>query len=84
MTGNAIRIACENLLDQMRKADGSYRTYDEMKADGKETKVTGKFVMSEATSCDENGQGRPFMVYQYGLFMAEVTVEIATGKNQSR
>lgn len=82
MTGNAIRIACENLLDQMRKADGSYRTYDEMKADGKETKVTGKFVMSEATSCDENGQGRPFMVYQYGLFMAEVTVEIATGKTK--
>ena len=82
MVGNAIKIACENLLTEMRKSDGSYRTYDEMKIDGKNTKAVGKFAMSDAAGCDANGQGRPFMVYEYGLFMAEVTVETATGKTK--
>ena len=34
MTGNACRLAAENLLAAMRKEDGSYRSYDEMVAEG--------------------------------------------------
>ena len=33
MAGNAIKVACELLLDAMRKPDGSFRTYDEMVAE---------------------------------------------------
>ena len=39
MTGNACRLAAENLLAAMKKDDGTYRTYDEMVAEGIETKV---------------------------------------------
>ena len=28
LTGNATRVACENLLAALKKADGTYRTYD--------------------------------------------------------
>ena len=33
MVGNAIVDSCKKLLDAMRKADGTYRTYDEMIAE---------------------------------------------------
>jgi aldehyde oxidoreductase len=33
------------------------------------------------TNCDlKTSQGSPFAVYMYGMFMAEVAVEAATGK----
>jgi len=33
VVGNSIKNACENLIESMRKSDGSLRTYDEMVAD---------------------------------------------------
>ena len=39
LTGNATRVACENLLEGMKKEDGTYRTYDEMVAEGKAIKI---------------------------------------------
>lgn len=80
MTGNAIKNGCEMLLNAMRKSDGSYRTYKEMKADNIPLKYSGKWTASMCTPCDENGQGNPFPVYMYGAFMAEVTVDTKTGK----
>lgn len=83
MVGNACRIAAENLLANMRKEDGTYRTYDEMKAEGIETKVLGQWV---ATFCAEHpidqatAQGDPFSVYMYALFLPEVCVDTETGK----
>ena len=83
MCGQAARIACENLLTAMKKEDGSYRTYDEMKADGLETKVQGQWV---ATYCADHpvdqatSQGEPFSVYMYTLFLPEVCVDTETGK----
>lgn len=82
MTGNAIKNGCDMLLNAMRKADGSYRTYDEMKAENIPLRYDGKWAASMCTPCDENGQGNPFPVYMYGVFMAEVTVDTATGKTQ--
>ncbi len=82
MTGNAIKNGCEMLLKAMRKPDGSFRTYDEMKAENIPLKYSGKWTASMCTPCDENGQGSPFPVYMYGVFMAEVAVDTMTGKTQ--
>lgn len=83
MTGNACRLAAENLLAAMKKDDGTYRTYDEMIAEGIETKVLGQWV---ATACADRpidqatAQGDPFSVYMYTLFLPEVCVDTETGK----
>jgi aldehyde oxidoreductase len=80
MTGNAIKAGCELLLASMRKSDKkSYRTYAEMVKEKIPTKISGKWT-APATNCDANGQGKPFCCYMYGLFLAEVAVETATGK----
>lgn len=83
MTGNACRLAAENLLAAMKKDDDTYRTYDEMVAEGIETKVLGQWV---ATACADRpidqatAQGDPFSVYMYTLFLPEVCVDTETGK----
>ena len=79
VTGQAIRVGCEELLKAMKKANGSYRTYEEMQAEGLPTKVHGKWT-APAKDCDANGQGSPFCCYMYGVFLAEVAVDKATGK----
>ncbi len=83
MTGNACRLAAENLLAAMKKEDGAYRTYAEMVAEGIETKVLGQWV---TTYCAEHpidqatAQGDPFATYMYTLFLPEVCVDTKTGK----
>ena len=77
--GRAIKAACEILMNSMKKSDGSYYTYDEMVAKKIETRVRGAWS-APASDCDGNGQGSPFACYMYGVFLAEVAVEIATGK----
>ncbi|GAB1410588.1 molybdopterin-dependent oxidoreductase [Desulfovibrionales bacterium] len=77
--GQAIANACEQLVKAMTRADGSKRTYADMVAEKIETKYNGKWT-APANNCDENGQGSPFACYMYGLFMAEVAVELASGK----
>lgn len=79
MTGQATKNACETLIKAMTKPDGSFRSYEEMKAEGLDLRYTGSFT-APANNCDENGQGNPFCCYMYGVFMAEVAVETATGK----
>ena len=80
MTGNAIKNGCEKLLEAMRKPDGTFRTYDEMVAEKLPLKYAGKWTASMNTNCDANGQGNPFAIYMYGVFLAEVTVDTKTGK----
>jgi len=79
MVGQATRNACEQLVDAMRKSNGCFRTYEEMQAENLELRYHGKFT-APANDCDENGQGNPFCCYMYGLFMAEVAVDTASGK----
>ena len=80
LTGNATRVACENLLEGMRKEDGTYRTFDEMVAENKPLRYDGKWT-APCTACDvETGQGNPFPVYMYGVLVAEVEVDLTTGK----
>ncbi len=78
VTGRAIMAGCEALMDGMRKPDGTYRSYDEMKAEGLPLKYIGQWT-TPCTVCDENGRGEPFPVYMYGVFMAEVSVNTNTG-----
>ncbi len=79
MTGQAIKNGAEALVAAMKKPDGTYRTYAEMEAEKIPVRYTGKWT-APATNCDANSQGSPFSVYMYGVFMAEVAVEVATGK----
>ena len=81
MTGNAIRVACEQLVESMRKPEGGFYTYEEMKAEGRDVHQDGKWT-APVQGCGENCQGDPFACYMYGLFMAEVAVDVTTGKTK--
>jgi aldehyde oxidoreductase len=79
VVGNAVKAGCDLLVAAMKKADGTYRTYAEMVAEGIPVKYVGKWA-APCTACDENGQGNPFPTYMYGVFLAEVEVDTKTGK----
>jgi len=78
MVGGAIKNGCEQLIDAMRNGS-SFLTCQEMIDAGKELTYHGKWT-APASDCDENGQGSPFSCYMYGVCLAEVAVEVATGK----
>jgi aldehyde oxidoreductase len=79
--GNAIKNGCENLLAAMRKSDKKFRTYDEMVAEGLPLKYKGSWASSMNSNSDaKTAQGNPFAVYMYGINMAEVSVDIKSGK----
>ena len=79
-TGNATRVASEMLLNAMRKDDGTYRTYDEMVADNVPLVYDGNWVAAACTDCTpDTGQGDPFPIYMYEVFMPEVEVDMETG-----
>lgn len=79
VTGNAIKVACGMLLKAMDKGNGSFRSYDEMVAEKLHTKYQGSWT-TPATPCDtQTGKGEPFCIYMYGLFLAEVEVDVTTG-----
>ena len=82
MNGNAIIDAATKLMDAMRKDDGTYRTYDEMVAEEIPTEYVGTFSSAGFTSPmdPDTGQGRDFGTYIYGFAMAEVAVDMKTGK----
>jgi len=82
MCGNATRVACELLLKGIAKADGSFRTYQEMVAEKLPVYFEGSWT-APAKECDvTTGQGSPFAVYMYGAFLSQVEVDITTGKTQ--
>jgi aldehyde oxidoreductase len=79
--GNSIRVGCEMLLNAMRKSGGKFRSYGEMVTEKIPLRYDGKWVATDCTACDAvTGQGKPFPVYMYELFMPEVEVDRATGK----
>jgi aldehyde oxidoreductase len=80
VTGNAIKNGCENLLAAMKKKNGGFRTYDEMVKENIPLRYSGKWATSMNEGCNDKAQGTPFAVYMYGMFMAEVAVDTATGK----
>ncbi|MGC7872016.1 molybdopterin-dependent aldehyde oxidoreductase [Desulfosporosinus sp. SYSU MS00001] len=80
LVGNATRVACETLLQGLKKEDGTFRTYDEMIAENLPVYFQGAWT-APASECNvETGQGNPFAVYMYGAFLSQVEVDITTGK----
>ena len=86
MNGNATRLAGEKLVGAMLKPDGTFRTYDEMVAEGIPTKYQAKYetiVTPGLCRLDPNtGIGDPSPAYTYALNLAEVEVDTATGKTR--
>lgn len=84
MSGKATMDAAEKLINAMRKPDGTYRTYEEMKAEGIPTKYMGSWSCTSVEGLcrlDPNtGIGDPSPSYTYCLNLAEVEVDTATGK----
>lgn len=84
MNGKATIIAAEKLIKAMRKEDGTYRTYEEMTAEGIPTKYVGQHenatVPGLVPTDPITGQGNPSIDYTYALYMAEVEVDTETGK----
>jgi len=83
MVGNATIDAARQLLQAMRKADGSFRTYAEMKEAGISTKYQGRWEVAGMGLVGlnaNNGQCDPSPTLMYGLFLADVEVDMATGQ----
>lgn len=82
LVGNATRVACEMLIKGVTKADGTFRTYQEMIAEKLPVHFEGNWT-APAKECDvTTGQGNPFAVYMYGAFLSQVEVDITTGKTE--
>ena len=62
--------------DNEFEEDGTYRTYDEMVAEGKPVKYDGKWTAPCTAPDPMTGQGNPFPTYMYGVLVAEVEVDI--------
>jgi aldehyde oxidoreductase len=79
--GNATLDAAKKLMDTMRKPDGTYRTYEEMAAQGIPTRVQGVSASRPGlNNYDVNrGEGDAWPEVMYVIFMAEVEVDTATG-----
>jgi aldehyde oxidoreductase len=87
MNGLATILAAEKMLKAMDKGDGTFRSYDEMKAEGLETVYTSSYSNAEAIGGmvdlnPDTGKGDPLPTYMYALYLAEVEVDAATGKTK--
>ena len=86
MSGKATMAAAEQLINAMKKPDGTFRTYEEMKVEGIPTKYTGSWSCTTVEGLcrlDPNtGIGDPSPAYTYCFNLAEVEVETATGKTK--
>ena len=78
VSGRAVQMAVEELKKAMN--ENGVKTYSEMKAKGLPTlyKAVNKPVTSRPDP--KTGQGVPWETYSFGIQMAEVAVEVKTGK----
>lgn len=84
MAGNATIIAAKDLMNAMRKPDGTYRTYEEMVAEGIPTKYHGVFstVGLYKAIDDFTGVGNPTPDNNLMTIIARVEVNETTGKTR--
>ena len=84
MVGRATRDAAEQLLQALRKEDGSYRTYAEQVAAGLPTRFRGRAdTLGQAVKMDAaTGQGDISPESNYMLTLVEVAVDMQTMKPQ--
>lgn len=85
MAGKATILAANQLMDAMRKEDGTYRTYDEMVAEGIPTWYKGAYnTKPEGYSQigPNDGHGDPMPDQNFIMNIARVEVEESTGKTR--
>ncbi|MCF0121317.1 MAG: molybdopterin-dependent oxidoreductase, partial [Oscillospiraceae bacterium] len=86
MNGRAIDDAAHQLLDAMRKDDGTFRTWEEMQQAGIPTKYLGHVdeVGKGYSMCQDpnTGEGDRFAAYTFGVNTALVEVDVNTGKTK--
>jgi aldehyde oxidoreductase len=84
MNSKTSKLSADLLIAAMTKADGTYRTYAEMVAEGIPVKYEAQYLNpGDPDLCDldpNTGVGNPTPDYTYALFLAEVEVDAATGK----
>ncbi len=84
MNSKAVEVAANQLMDAMRKEDGTYRTHAEMVAENIPTKYEYQYNNPEDMTLkylDPNtGKGNPTPAFTYCFTIAEVEVDAATGK----
>ncbi|MDR1816500.1 MAG: molybdopterin-dependent oxidoreductase, partial [Clostridiales Family XIII bacterium] len=86
MGGNAIIDAANKLMEAMKKPDGTYRTYDEMAAEGIPTWYLGhydQFNIGLPPGLEPNrGFGEKNPTYMYAVNTCLVEVDVESGKTQ--
>ena len=86
MAGKATIDAANQLMDAMRKADGTFRTYDEMVAEGIPTKYLGHYdqmsMKADPGLNPNTGEGEKNTEFMYAVNTALVEVDVNTGKSQ--
>jgi aldehyde oxidoreductase len=85
MNGMGTLKVAHQMLDTLRKDDGSYRSYQELQDEGlpcqwAATHVNAEFDEEYPFLSPDTGEGDPIPTYMYGMNMAEVEVDVATGK----
>ena len=84
MNSKATVLAVEKLKDAMRKEDGTYRTYDEMVAEGIPLRYDAQYTNSDDDTLSDlnpdTGVGEPTPAFTYSLYLAVVSVDMKTGK----
>jgi aldehyde oxidoreductase len=86
MAGNATIDAANKLMDAMRKKDGTYRTHAEMIAEKIPTKHVGHYdqfnIGLPPGLNPDTGHGEKNPTYMYGVNVAQVEVDVKTGKTK--
>lgn len=82
VVGNATINAAAKLLEAMRKPDGTFRTWREMRDEGIPTKYRGEESSNWGDIDPDTGHGYGAVAQSYVLFMSEVEVDVATGKTR--
>jgi len=85
MAGNAMIDGANKLMDAMRKPDGTFRTYEEMVAENIPVKYRGHYNQMHRTDLDpeldpNTGEGSRNAEFMYAVNLAQVEVDVSTGK----
>lgn len=78
--GLAIINAAEQMLSAMTKADGTYRSYEEMKAENIQTRFHGEYSAHWTDIHPDTGHGYGNVGQNYVITVVEVEVDVETGK----
>ena len=81
-SGLATLDAARQLLEAMRKEDGTFRTWQEMTDAGLTTGYRGVYASNWPDVDPDTGHGYGAIGQNFMLFMAEVTVDTGTGKTE--